>query len=115
MQDLVGAPLWSDSRDRFLGMCDDAGMVCAHNFEFDARMVQIEEKRLGNGKPFQQIKRRCSLTMSRKINQVPSHSLGNLYKSLVGKDLVDAHTADADANALVEVYMHMVKNGAWGH
>jgi len=115
MEDLVGQPLWFDVREHFFDMCNKAGYVCAHNLQFDARMIQLEEQRLGFGKPFSGVKRRCSLSMSRKVNDAPSHNLGKLYKHLFGKELVNAHTADADTNALVEVYMHMVKKGAWSN
>lgn len=116
MERLDGQPSWLDVRDRFMSMCDNAGIVCAHNFEFDARMVQIEEARLGRLKPFQNVKRRCSLKMSRQINKdAPSHNLGKLHKFLFNEDLKDAHTAEADTNGLVRLYMDLVKKGAWGY
>jgi len=114
MRDLVGAPLWTDVRESFFEMANSAGVVCAHNFEFDARMVQLEEQRLGMPKPFQSVKRRCTLKMSRRINtDAPSHNLGNLYKHLFGQELKDAHTAEADVGALIKVYIDLVKKGAW--
>jgi len=114
MEKLKSAPPWLDIRDRFFKMSIDAGIVCAHNLQFDARMVQIEELRLGNPKPFSDVKRRCTLSMSRIMNKsAPSHALGKLHKHLFGEDLLNAHTADSDVAGLVRVYVDLVGKGAW--
>ena len=114
MEKLEGQPTWAEVRGPFFDMCEKAGTVCAHNFQFDARMVHLEEHRLGHPKPFQRVKRRCSLDMSRQINKsAPSHNLGKLYKHLFDEDFDNAHTASADVGALVRIYLHMVGMGAW--
>jgi len=114
MGKLKGQPTWSEVRDRFFDMCNTAGAVCSHNFQFDARMVQLEEKRLGFDKPFQGLKHRCTVAKSREINtDAPSHGLGKLYKHLFGEDFVGAHTAGGDVDATIRVYFDLIKKGAW--
>lgn len=114
METIQGQPPWSDIREQFFDMCLRSGHVGAHNFEFDARMVQIEEKRLGYGRPFQGVKHRCSLLKSRRINKdARSHNLGRLYKHLFNEDMANAHTADGDVAGLIRVYMDLVSKGAW--
>ncbi len=115
LSDLHGAPTWASIRDRFFGLVENAGCIVAHNLPFDARMVHVEEHMLGFGKPFQNVKRLCSLDMSRKVNtSAPSHNLGKLYKHLFGEEMKNAHTADGDVAGLIRVYMDLVGKGAWG-
>lgn len=112
--DLASAPQWVDIRSKFFDMVERAGAVCAHNLSFDAKMLQVEEQRLGFPKPLQDVKRRCSLTMSRKLNTTASsHSLGKLYRHLFDEDLEAAHTAEGDVRGLLRVYMDLVSKGAW--
>lgn len=114
MSTLVGQPLWSDVRELFFEMCERHPVVCAHNFKFDARMIQIEEKRLGNPRPFKNVKHRCSLLKSRQLNRdAVSHNLGRLYKHLFNEELADAHTADGDVAGLIRIYMDLISKGAW--
>ena len=115
MEKLEGAPSWVDVRDQFFDMCLTAGTVCAHNFQFDARMVHVEQFRSGVvEKPFEGIKQRCSLLKSRVINSsAKSHNLGKLHQHLFKEELKDAHTADGDVAGLIRIYMDLVKKGAW--
>lgn len=114
MDSLKDAPYWLQTRDEFFGMCLDAGMVAAHNVQFDCRMVHAEEHQLAFEKPFEAIKRRCTLEASRRINKdAASHSIGNIYKHLFKEELKDAHTAEADVNGLIRLYMDLYKKKAW--
>lgn len=108
------APRWSDIRHEFHDLASSADIVCSHNFPFDARMVWIQEKRLGFSRPFSGVKHRCTLKKSREIyKDAKSKALGNLYTHLFGEELTNAHTADADTNALLRIYMRIVADGAW--
>lgn len=112
--DLAGKPQWGEIREFFFTMCRTAGAVGTHNFEFDARMVHVEERHLNEPKPFAGLMHRCTLQMSRKVNtRAPSHALSNLHQHIFGEPLVGAHTADGDTAGLVRIYMDLVKKGSW--
>lgn len=116
MAKLEGQPTWNKSRGGFFDLVSRADTVCAHNFQFDARMVYIEEMRAGFQRPFAGIKHRCSLQKSRVLNKdAKSHNLGRLYKHLFDEDLAGQHTADADVGGLLRIYMDLVKRDAWSH
>ena len=111
---LDGKPRWSDWRTTFFGVVEKADTVVTHNFVFDARVIHVQEKRLGFEKPFGNVKHRCTLETSRKVNKLAkSHALGNLYKHLFGETLENAHTADADTMGMLRVYMDLVHKKAW--
>ena len=114
IEKLHGAPQWEDVRPQFWSMVEAADFTAAHNFPFDARMLQIEEMFIGQPKPFAGKKTRCSLMASRKVNTTAkSHALGNIYEHLFGEKFSGAHTADADVGALVRVYTYLLGMGAW--
>lgn len=111
--DIAGAPTWTDFREEFFDAVNSVDYVGAHNFPFDARMVWLSELRLGFSKPFTDVKQRCTLEISRRINGHGGNDLAQCYKRATGEELTDAHRAENDCHALVQVYLDLVKKGGW--
>lgn len=111
-KDLIGAPTWKDFREEFFDAVASVDYICAHNFVFDGRMVHLMEYRLGFPKPFQGVKQRCTLETSRRLGH-SSNKLSDCYHRATGQELIDAHRAENDCHALVQVYLDLVKRGGW--
>jgi DNA polymerase-3 subunit epsilon len=80
----------------------------AYNKTFDQRIIRIALKRFFSGETTDKwaIKddHHCSMRLAREVIGGKQPKLIEAYKMLCGKDLVDAHTAIADAQASKEVY-----------
>lgn len=89
----------------------------AHNESFDARIIRIAMKRYRSLDPgmadvWKDAPKACTMQMSTPILKLPSAKksgykwpkLAEAYKHFTGKDLVDAHSALADAQACLDVY-----------
>jgi DNA polymerase III subunit epsilon len=101
----------------FLSMWNGGDRV-AHNKTFDQRLLRIALKRyFGDNEDLQEQwsekdNHHCTMLMAKPIMQMlpksrygyKSPKLSEAYKHFTGKDLVDAHTAMADAKACMEVY-----------
>lgn len=85
---------------------DDATYV-GYNVEFDLKMIREEFKRCGE-KDLQY--KNCRIIDPLKIwkNTVPKNRLVDAYKTFVGGELKNAHSALADIDATVEVLFNMV-------
>lgn len=97
------APKFYEVAKRVVEITQDAIFV-AHNVRFDYGFIQSEFRSLGYTFTRQQL---CTVRLSQKlIPESPSHSLGNLCKHL-GIVNKNAHRADADAAATVELLKHL--------
>ena len=99
--DLVGLPTFQSVAksvfDFFQG-CDVGGYYCS---VFDIPILYYSFIRAGLTWDYKNLKNYDIFTLWRKYN---SNKLGDVYKRLTGKDLEDAHQADADITATLEVY-----------
>lgn len=98
--DLVGLPTFHSDAKRvfdFFDGCDVGGYYCSI---FDIPILYFSFSRAGLVWEYR-VKNYDIYTLWRKHN---SGKLGEVYKRLTGKNLEDAHTADADVLATLEVY-----------
>ena len=99
-EDLVGYPTFrSDTKNvyEFFKGCDVGGYFCS---VFDIPILYFSFLRVGIDWDYR-VKNFDIYTLWKKYN---SGKLGDVYKRLTGKNLEDAHTADADVLATIEVY-----------
>lgn len=89
----------------FFNGCDVGGHYCT---SFDIPILYESFLRAGLVWNFRELKVYDTYTIYKKFN---SGKLGELYKRYTGKDLENAHTADADTMATLEVYKYQVENG----
>ena len=102
--DLVGCPLFQDVAKQafeFFDGCDVGGYYCS---VFDIPILYYSFIRAGFSWNYKNLNNYDIFTLWRKYN---SNKLGDVYKRLTGKDLEDAHQADADITATLEVYKIM--------
>jgi DNA polymerase-3 subunit epsilon len=80
----------------------------AYNKTFDQRIIRIALKRFFDEEAQEKwaVKddHHCSMRMAQKVLGGKNPKLIDAYKALCGKDLVNAHSAMADAQASAEVY-----------
>jgi DNA polymerase-3 subunit epsilon len=80
----------------------------AYNKNFDQRIIRIALKRFFSAKTIEKwaVKddHHCSMRLAREVIGGKQPKLIEAYKAVCGKDLIDAHTAMADAQASKEVY-----------
>lgn len=83
--------------------------IIGHNLDFDMNVIKSESFRAGYTEGcFKTAKQVCTLKMAKDVyKNMKSFKLGNLYKSLYGKDLVGWHGATADARACADIYKMM--------
>ena len=81
---------------------------CAYNKTFDQRIIRIGLKRYFTEEEQEKWAEKenhyCAMQMARKVLGGKSPKLEVAYKHFTGKDLENAHTAMADAEACMEVY-----------
>ncbi len=108
----------------FLGMWEDGPMRVGFNEGFDARMIRIAMKQLGDGWPHDEWKAGkknafCCMFKSRKICNVPNPgkagnknpTLEEAHQHFTGKPHEDAHTAMGDTLAAKTVYFAIRAHG----
>ena len=102
--DLVGCPLFQEvakpTFDFFQG-CDVGGY---YSSVFDIPILYYSFIRAGLTWDYKNTKNYDVFTLYRRYN---SNKLGDVYKRLTGKDLEDAHHANADVEATLEIYKIM--------
>lgn len=79
----------------------------AHNLDFDLRVMENEFRHAGQ--PFEQGAGLCTLAPARR--RASSGKLATAYKEIVGEDMLDAHTALADARATLRLFAKLVEMG----
>lgn len=92
----------------------------AYNKTFDQRIVRIALKRFFDDEDIEKwaVKddHHCSMRMAREVMGGKQPKLIDAYQALCGKELIDAHTALADAQASADVYFaaldHLSKKAA---
>ncbi len=87
----------------------------AFNTIFDNRIIRIATKRFSSEQvinAWHEGEYECAMIASRKIMGGKQPTLAEAYKYFTGKDLQNAHTAIADANALMEVYFAIKDHSA---
>lgn len=97
-----------DAITKFLDFIPKAGKVIfvAHNgYKFDFAVIALHLERHGRSLPegptymmFDSL-----YALKKKLPGRKSYSLGKIYKDIFGKSLENAHTADADTNAMFEL------------
>lgn len=105
-KDLVGQPTFQEIAkevyDYFDG-CDVGGYFCS---VFDIPILYYSFIRAGLSWDYKNVKNYDIYTLYRKFH---SGKLCDVYKSYTGKDLENAHEADADIMATIDVYREMKK------
>jgi len=99
--DLVGCPLFQDvakSTFDFFEGCDVGGY---YSSVFDIPILYYSFIRAGLTWDYKNLKNYDIFTLWRKYN---SNKLGDVYKKLTGKVLEEAHSANADTEATLEIY-----------
>ena len=102
--DLIGCPLFQDVAkevfDFFQG-CDVGGY---YSSVFDIPILYYSFIRAGLTWEYKSLKNYDIFTLYRRYN---SNKLGDVYKKLTGKVLEEAHSANADTEATLEIYRIM--------
>lgn len=107
-EDLEGCPTFNEVAPavfEFFDGCDIGGHYCTF---FDAPILYESFLRAGLTWNFREVKVHDTYTTYKKYN---SGKLGELYKRYTGQDLKDAHSADADTMAVIEVFRHQTEDG----
>lgn len=102
--DLIGYPPFKDVAKQvydFFQGCDVGGYYCS---VFDIPILYYSFIRAGLTWDYKSVKNYDIWTLYRKYN---SGKLGDVYTKYTGKVLEDAHEADADVKATIEVYKEM--------
>lgn len=102
----VGVPE-QQALEMMLSLRADAERI-AYNKTFDQRIVRIAAKRFLNEEAMDKwaVKEdhHCSMRMAQSVMGGKNPKLIDAYKHFTGRDLIDAHSAMADAKASLEVY-----------
>lgn len=94
----------------FLALKAKATLRVAHNINFDDRIIRIAMKRYSTDELAEQFKagdKFCTCQGSRAAVALPGKkipTLGEAYKHFTGKELVNAHRAEADVDACALVF-----------
>lgn len=102
-----GCPTFSEIAPNlfeFFSGCDLGGY---NSDQFDIPLLQTEFARVGMVFPEDGTNTVDVLKIERLIN---SHKLGDTYKRYTGNDLTDAHSAEADVLATIEILNHQYHN-----
>lgn len=102
-----------DALEQFLELYRQCQLRVAHNTTFDNRLIRIALKRfqpdLISDEEWKDNSRYyCTLVNCKKImGGNKGHTLSEAYKHFTGNDLVDAHSALADAKACLQIYWEL--------
>jgi len=97
-----GQPTFADLAPRLRALFAPGSVFMAYNAGFDLGVLDLEFARCGQP-PLSGLQVLDPLQIERRVL---SRSLGPTYKRYTGRDLENAHTADADVRAMVEVLRH---------
>jgi len=92
---------------------DDASVVVAHNFKFDAAVLGAEYHRLGKRPQFRRKIQVCTMQTATAYCALPGPygfkwpKLSELYLELFGKRLKDAHDAAVDVTACSRCFFEL--------
>lgn len=106
--DLVDCPTFTEVAPavfKFFDGCDIGGHYCTF---YDAPILYESFLRAGLTWDFRSLKVYDTYTIYKKFN---SGKLGEIYKRYTGQDLENAHSADADTMATIEVFKHQKAEG----
>lgn len=109
----------------FNHMCKHARLIVAHNIEFDWQVMEVQYHREGVPHRMAHLKKICTMKAATPVCKIPKPfkpsprdpykwpSLLETYQFLFGADKIidSAHSAIADCQALVEIYLEMKKRG----
>ncbi|MCX6502136.1 MAG: exonuclease domain-containing protein [Microbacterium sp.] len=104
-QDVIGAKSWSEQLDDLITFTGDDVLV-AHNAGFD--MAVLRRACEATGDPCPPYRYACSLQVSRKIYQLPSHRLPAVAAHAGFGDFAH-HDATADAAACAHIMVHAAR------
>ena len=100
-ENLADKPKFSDVINEILEFFDECDLGGHNSNHFDIQMLASEFKRNGYGYDLSKIKMVDTRKIYLKHNP---KELTHLYKEYTGKDLVNAHSAEADVTATVEIF-----------
>ena len=101
--------------NKFAKKIKEVDAVVAHNYNFDARIVESEFNRLKKSNPLTKKIVFDTMKSSKDYLKLPSKrgfkppKLQELYSHLFGRNFDDAHSADADVEATVKCFFEMKK------
>lgn len=102
--DLVGCPLFQDVAKAVFDFFDGCDVGGYYSSVFDIPILYYSFIRAGLTWEYKTLKNYDIFTLYRRYN---SNKLGDVYKKLTGKDLEEAHSANADTEATLEIYRIM--------
>ena len=97
----------------FAEQIETAGMLVAHNMNFDEKIVGAEFFRKNIPNKLLQTNRICTMKESTDYCQIPGHygykwpKLSELHIELFGEDFEEAHNATVDINATAKCFWKM--------
>ncbi|MCS7085739.1 MAG: 3'-5' exonuclease [Bacteroidia bacterium] len=95
-------------------------VLVAHNFEFDAAIVEVELLRLNVRLPLSRMPHICTMRQTTEFCALPSANrpdehkppkLSELYEKLFGQPFSGAHNAESDVRAMVECFYELNRRG----
>ena len=111
-----GIPL-SEVLARFSGAVDRSTVIVAHNLSFDECVVGAEFVRQKQATGLHGKTRLCTMKGSTEYCRIPGRygfkypSLSELYFTLFGRALQEAHRAEADVRATAECFFELRRRG----
>lgn len=107
--DLVGKPTFLEPYKDLKLYVESADRIVAHNLTYDMDMVNAECDRF-NLPLIEWPEKICTVEATEHMKGYRLR-LGELYNDLTGKEIVGAHRAKVDVEALTECYIELVKRG----
>ena len=99
--DLVGCPLFQEVAKQTFDFFDGCDVGGYYSSVFDIPILYYSFIRAGLNWNYKVLKNYDVFTLWRRYN---SNKLGDVYKKLTGKELEEAHSANADVEATLEIY-----------
>ncbi len=101
--DVAHAPRFWHFAPRLLGLLSECHVFMAYNHRFDHGILDLELKRSGHAGMPGHLRFLDPLLIERRVN---GRTLGETFRRYTGRALTNAHKADADTDAMVEVLRH---------